>query len=61
MPLRKGKKNIGKNIKTEVKAGRPRKQAIAIAMNVTGMKKNMKKKMKFPMKNKPIRGVKGLY
>lgn len=31
MPLKKGKKNIGKNIKTEMKHGKPRKQAIAIA------------------------------
>ena len=34
MPLLKGKKNIGKNIKTELRAGKPRKQAIAIALNV---------------------------
>lgn len=35
----KGKKNIGKNIKTEMKAGRPKKQAIAIALNVSRKKK----------------------
>jgi hypothetical protein len=34
MPLFAGKKNIGKNIKTEEAAGRPRKQAIAIALSV---------------------------
>jgi hypothetical protein len=34
MPLKKGKKNIGKNIATEIAAGKPRKQAIAIALNV---------------------------
>jgi hypothetical protein len=34
MPLAKGKKNIGKNIKTEMQEGKPRKQAIAIALNV---------------------------
>ena len=36
MPLTKGysRKSIGKNIKVEEKAGRPRKQAIAIALNV---------------------------
>lgn len=34
MPLKKGKKNTGKNIKTEIKSGKPRKQAIAIALNV---------------------------
>jgi hypothetical protein len=34
MPLLKGKKNIGHNIKTEEQAGKPKKQAIAIALNV---------------------------
>jgi len=34
MPLKKGKKNIGKNIKTEIAHGKPRKQAIAIALSV---------------------------
>ncbi len=33
MPLLKGKKNIGKNIKEEEKK-HPKKQAIAIALNV---------------------------
>ena len=35
MPLVKGftQKSIGKNIKTELKAGKPRKQAIAIALS----------------------------
>jgi hypothetical protein len=35
MPLKKGysRKSIGDNIKMEVKAGRPRKQATAIALN----------------------------
>lgn len=35
MPLIKSasKKDIGKNIKTEEKAGKPKKQAIAIALN----------------------------
>lgn len=35
MPLKKGytKKTIGKNIKTELKAGKPKKQAVAIALN----------------------------
>ena len=35
MPLEKGKsrKAIGNNIKTEEAAGKPRKQAIAIALN----------------------------
>ncbi len=36
MPLKKGysRSSIGKNIRTEEKSGRPRKQAIAIALNV---------------------------
>jgi len=34
MPLLPGKKNIGKNIKTEMAHGKPRKQAIAIALDV---------------------------
>jgi hypothetical protein len=36
MPLKKGfsRASIGKNIKMEEKSGRPRKQAIAIALNV---------------------------
>lgn len=38
MPLKKGssRKTIGKNIATEERAGRPRKQAIAIAMRKAG-------------------------
>lgn len=46
MPLLKGKKNIGKNIKTEEEAGKKPKQAIAIALNVarkSGAKIPMKK------------------
>lgn len=34
MPLLPGKKNIGKNIETEKAHGKPRKQAIAIALDV---------------------------
>jgi hypothetical protein len=35
MPLKKGysRKSIGANIKAEMKAGKPSKQAIAIALN----------------------------
>ena len=41
MPLKKGKskKVISNNIKTEMKAGRPKRQAIAIAMSKAGKKK----------------------
>ena len=36
MPLDKSgsKESVGKNIKTEMKAGKPKKQAVAIALNV---------------------------
>lgn len=44
MPLKKGKskKVIGQNIATEMKAGKPQDQAIAIAMNKAGKKKPKK-------------------
>ncbi|HBB6884840.1 TPA: hypothetical protein ON591_001461 [Citrobacter freundii] len=46
MPLKKGKskKVIGENIATEIKAGKPKDQAIAIAMNKAGKGKKKQKK-----------------
>lgn len=46
MPLKRGssKKTVSANIRTEMKAGRPQKQAVAIAMRVAGKARPRKSK-----------------
>jgi len=39
MPLKKGRKNIGENIKELMQHGKTQKQAVAIALRVANVKK----------------------
>lgn len=55
MPLKQGysRKSIGKNIKTEMGAGKPRKQAIAIALETARRAaKRAKKSSKAPKRRR---------
>jgi len=52
MPLVKGKKakthkGFGENVRREMEAGKPQKQAVAIAYSEAGEKKKKKKKLKY--------------
>ncbi len=46
MPLKRGssRKTIAQNIRTEIAAGRPQKQAVAIALNKAGKSRKVRRK-----------------
>lgn len=54
MPLKKGygEKTIAKNIKTELKSGRPQAQAVAIALSVARKAAPKDQKYRFTQKKK---------
>ncbi len=56
MPLIKGysARSISKNIRTEMRAGKPRKQAVAIALSTARKKKKKKKKWQRKEKRKKL-------
>lgn len=59
MPFQPGKSReaISNNIKTEIVAGKPQKQAVAIALSVAG--KSHKKKKKHHHAKAPSKGLMG--
>jgi len=54
MPLLKGKSEIGHNVKTEEAAGKPKAQAVAIALKTAGV---AKAKDSGPMVTSPNGGI----
>ena len=61
MPLikSKSKKAISQNIKTEMKAGKPQKQSVAIALSVARKAGKKMKKPTMAMVNKSLKKTKG--